>query len=66
MVSDCLERPPRSQKEPLLYAHVLGLALLWYSIIESVASMSAYFFVNCQHDTDSEIIRSVDNLITGL
>ena len=44
-----MQRPPRSQKEPLLNAHVLGLALLWYGIIESIASMSAYFFVNWQN-----------------
>jgi magnesium-transporting ATPase (P-type) len=44
-----MERPPRSQKEPLLNARVLGLALLWYGIIESIASMSAYFFVNWQN-----------------
>jgi magnesium-transporting ATPase (P-type) len=44
-----MERPPRSQKEPLLNARVLGLALLWYGVIESIASMSAYFFVNWQN-----------------
>ncbi len=44
-----MNRPPRSQKEPLLNAHVLALALLWYGVIESIASMSAYFFVNWQH-----------------
>jgi magnesium-transporting ATPase (P-type) len=44
-----MERQPRSQKEPLLNGRVLALALLWYGIIESVASMSAYFFVNWQN-----------------
>jgi magnesium-transporting ATPase (P-type) len=44
-----MERPPRSQKEPLLTARLLALALLWYGTIESVASMSAYFFLNWQH-----------------
>jgi magnesium-transporting ATPase (P-type) len=43
-----MERPPRDQREPLLNARVLGLALLWYGMIESIASMSAYFFVNWQ------------------
>jgi P-type Ca2+ transporter type 2C len=38
--------PPRSQKEPLLNTRILGKALLWYGMIESVASMSAYFFLN--------------------
>jgi len=41
-----MNRPPRSQKEPLLNAKLLGKALLWYGMIESVASMSAYFFFN--------------------
>jgi adenylate kinase family enzyme len=27
-------------------ARLLGKALLWYGMIESVASMSAYFFMN--------------------
>jgi Ca2+-transporting ATPase len=40
---------PRSQKEPLLTGRLLARALLWYGIIESVASMSAYFFFNMQH-----------------
>jgi Ca2+-transporting ATPase len=39
-------RPPRSQKEPLLNPRLLAKALLWYGMIESVASMSAYFFLN--------------------
>ena len=41
-----MKRPPRSQKEPLLNARLLAKALLWYGMIESVASMSAYFFMN--------------------
>ncbi len=41
-----MQLPPRSQKEPLLNARVLGKALLWYGMIELVASMSAYFFLN--------------------
>jgi magnesium-transporting ATPase (P-type) len=42
-------RPPRSQKEPLLNPGLLAKALLWYGMIESVASMSAYFFLNWLH-----------------
>jgi P-type Ca2+ transporter type 2C len=38
--------PPRSQKEPLLNSRLLAKALFWYGMIESVASMSAYFFLN--------------------
>jgi magnesium-transporting ATPase (P-type) len=41
-----MERLPRSQKEPLLNGRLLARALLWYGMIESVASMSAYFFIN--------------------
>jgi Ca2+-transporting ATPase len=41
--------PPRSQKEPLLNVRLLSKALLWYGMIESVASMSAYFFLNWLH-----------------
>jgi len=41
--------PPRSQKESLLNVRLLAKALLWYGMIESVASMSAYFFLNWLH-----------------
>jgi len=41
-----MQLPPRSQKEPLLNARLLAKALLWYGMIESIASMSAYFFLN--------------------
>ena len=41
-----MQLPPRSQKEPLLNTRILGKALLWYGMIESIASMSAYFFLN--------------------
>jgi magnesium-transporting ATPase (P-type) len=44
-----MQLPPRSQKEPLLNLRLLGKALLWYGMIESVASMSAYFFLNWLH-----------------
>lgn len=44
-----MQRPPRSQKESLLNASLLAKALLWYGMIESVASMSAYFFLNWLH-----------------
>jgi magnesium-transporting ATPase (P-type) len=41
-----MQRPPRSQSEPLLNLGILARALLWYGMIESVASMAAYFFMN--------------------
>jgi potassium/sodium efflux P-type ATPase len=44
-----MQLPPRSQKEPLLTSRLLARALLWYGLIESVACMSAYFFLNWEH-----------------
>ena len=44
-----MQIPPRSQKEPLLNVRLLGKALLWYGMIESIASISAYFFLNWLH-----------------
>ncbi len=41
-----MNRPPRSRQEPLLSAPLLVRALFWYGLIESVAAMSAYFFLN--------------------
>jgi magnesium-transporting ATPase (P-type) len=41
-----MDRPPRSRQEPLLHRSVLARALLWYGLIEAVAAMSAYFFLN--------------------
>jgi magnesium-transporting ATPase (P-type) len=47
--SGVMERPPRSQQEPLLHGKLLVRALLWYGLIEALAAMSAYFFVNWRH-----------------
>ncbi|HEX2913791.1 MAG TPA: cation-transporting P-type ATPase [Chloroflexia bacterium] len=44
-----MEQPPRSQKTPLLSTGLLLRALLWYGLIESVASISAYFFLNWRY-----------------
>jgi magnesium-transporting ATPase (P-type) len=44
-----MHQPPRSQKEPLLSSRLLARALLWYGLIESLACMSAYFFLNWEH-----------------
>jgi Ca2+-transporting ATPase len=41
-----MDRPPRSQHQPLLTKQLLARALLWYGMIESVAAMAAYFFMN--------------------
>jgi magnesium-transporting ATPase (P-type) len=44
-----MDRPPRSREEPLLNRPLIVRALFWYGLIESVAAMSAYFFLNWQH-----------------
>ena len=44
-----MDRPPRSRHEPLLSGALLARALLWFGLIESVASMSAYFYMNWLH-----------------
>jgi P-type Ca2+ transporter type 2C len=44
--SGIMERPPRSRQEPLLNSALLARALLWYGLLESIAAMSAYFFLN--------------------
>jgi magnesium-transporting ATPase (P-type) len=41
-----MERPPRSRQQPLLTGSLLARALLWFGLIESAASMAAYFFLN--------------------
>ena len=41
-----MNRPPRSQKEPLLNKTVMIKGFLWYGMIESIIAMSAYFFIN--------------------
>jgi magnesium-transporting ATPase (P-type) len=44
-----MERPPRSRQQPLLTGWLLARALLWFGLIESVASRAAYFFLNWLH-----------------
>jgi Ca2+-transporting ATPase len=61
-----MERLPRSQKEPLLNASLLAVALLWFGTIESVASMSAYFFMNWQHGWPSVPLAQDGTLIYGM
>ena len=47
--SGVMQQPPRSLKEPLLTRRLLVKALLWYGMIESVAAISAYFFLNWRY-----------------
>jgi magnesium-transporting ATPase (P-type) len=44
-----MDRPPRAQSEPLLTKRLLARALLWYGMIESLAAMAGYFFLNWLH-----------------
>ena len=43
-----MDRPPRSRKARLLNGPLIARALFWYGLMESVAAMSAYFFLNWQ------------------
>jgi magnesium-transporting ATPase (P-type) len=58
-----MDRPPRSQQEPLLNGRLLARALLWYGMIESVASMSAYFFLNWLHGWPSVPLAAEGTLL---
>lgn len=42
---DVMYRPPRSQKERMLNAKVVGRVYGWLGLIEGTAAMAAYFFV---------------------
>jgi potassium/sodium efflux P-type ATPase len=44
-----MNQPPRSLKEPLLNMPILRRALLWYGMIESIAALAAYFYLNYLH-----------------
>lgn len=44
-----MDVPPRNLQAPLLSFRLLGLALLWYGLIEAAAGMSCYFFANFQN-----------------
>lgn len=48
-VTGIMDRPPRARDEPLITGRLLIRALLWYGVFASVASMSAYFFMNWLH-----------------
>jgi len=41
-----MQKPPRSQKEPLLNKAVMLKGFLWYGMIESAIAMGAYYFAN--------------------
>ena len=58
-----MEHPPRLRKEPLLNSRILVLALLWYGLIESVAGISGYFFLNWLHGWPGTPLASEGTLV---
>ena len=44
-----MDKPPRSQKEPLLSKNLIIKAFLWYGLLASTASTISYFFINVQN-----------------
>ena len=46
---DVMKQPPRKRNEHLLNRSVIVKAFLWYGLISSIISVSAYFFVNMQN-----------------
>lgn len=46
---DVMKQPPRKRSEHLLNRSVIIKAFLWYGLISSIISISAYFFVNMQN-----------------
>lgn len=46
---DVMKQPPRKRSEHLLNRSVMIKAFLWYGLISSIISISAYFFVNMQN-----------------
>ncbi len=52
--SGVMQRKPRSRKEPLLSRMLLAKALLWYGAIESLLSISGYFYINFLHGWPSQ------------
>lgn len=54
-----MNRPPREHNQHILDARVLSLAVFWYGIIESIISMSAYFYLNWEFGWPSHILAPV-------
>lgn len=46
---DIMDKPPRSQNEPLLNKKLIVKAFLWYGLLGSSASAISYFFVNIKN-----------------
>jgi magnesium-transporting ATPase (P-type) len=46
--ANVMSKPPRDPHEPLLNAHVMRKAFLWYGLLGAVSSLAAYFFTQAQ------------------
>lgn len=44
-----MDKPPRSQKEPLLSKNLMVKAFFWYGLLASTASTISYLFINVQN-----------------
>jgi P-type Ca2+ transporter type 2C len=58
-----MDRPPRSQKERLLTTPLLARALLWYGLIEAVAALAGYFFLNWRYGWPGTPLASEGTLV---
>ncbi|MHB1293767.1 MAG: cation-translocating P-type ATPase [Anaerolineae bacterium] len=54
-----MDRPPRSQAEPLITRRLLTRAMLWYGLIEAVAGLAGYFFLNWLRGWPGEPLAAV-------
>jgi Ca2+-transporting ATPase len=54
-----MDRPPHPPNERLLNRRVIILGLLWHGLIDSIAGMSAYFFLNWEHGWPNHPLASV-------
>jgi magnesium-transporting ATPase (P-type) len=46
--ANVMSKPPRDPHEPLLNAHVMRKAFLWYGLLGALSSLAAYFFTQAQ------------------
>jgi len=60
-----MERPPRPPQEALLSARVVLRGFLWYGVIDTLAALSAYFFVNWQHGWPAQPLVSQGHAYAG-
>lgn len=59
---DVMKQPPRKRSEHLLNRSVMIKAFLWYGLISSIISISAYFFVNMQNGWPAVALAASGNV----